>query len=102
MNDTQAQTVSQSEHTTLPQIASPISEIGANESNPILMHLEKASSFKVGTNSENQLLNLKSNVSPHVILEKPPEIRVIKVSKADIKALSQVVAEFKEQFIEMQ
>jgi hypothetical protein len=46
----------------------------------------------------NQLSNLQSNVKPHVLLEKAPEVRVLKVSKADIAALCQVITEFQEQF----
>jgi hypothetical protein len=41
--------------------------------------------------------NLRSNVKPHALLEKPPEVRVLKVSKEDIKALCQVITEFQEQ-----
>jgi hypothetical protein len=43
--------------------------------------------------------NLRSNVKPHVLLEKPPEVRLLRVSEADIKALCQVISEFQEQFV---
>jgi hypothetical protein len=43
------------------------------------------------------LPNLRSNVKPHELLEKQPEPRVLRVSKEDITALTQVIKEFQEQ-----
>lgn len=82
-----------------PMIQLPISPIGENESNPILIPSAVQSLSKNETNSASLSSNLKSNVKPHALLEKPPEVRLLKVSKADVKALCQVIAEFQEQFI---
>jgi hypothetical protein len=97
--ENQVQTVSQLEPTTRPQIQLPTSQTGEIESNQILMPSVEASQLKSVTSSASLSSNLRSNVKPHVLLEKPPEVRVLKVSKADIKALSQVIAEFQEQFV---
>lgn len=97
--ENQVQTVSQLEHTMRPQIQLPITPIGVNESNQILMSSDPLSLPKNEINFANQSSSLKSNVKPHVLLEKPPEVRVLKVSKEDVKALCQVIAEFQEQFI---
>lgn len=84
---------------TMPlQIQLPISPTGLPESNQILMPSAVESPLKSETNSVKPSLSLRSNVKPHALLEKPPEVRVLKVSKADVKALSQVIAEFQEQF----
>ena len=96
--ESQVINVSQLEHTMRPTIQLPISPIGESESNPILNHSAPLSQPKSETNSANQLSNLQSNVKPHVLLEKAPEVRVLKVSKADIAALCQVITEFQEQF----
>ena len=96
--ESQVTTVQILEHTIRPQIQLPISPIGERESNPILNHSAPLSQPKSGTNSVNQLSNLQSNVKPRVLLEKAPEVRVLKVSKADIAALCQVITEFQEQF----
>lgn len=82
-----------------PMIQLPISPIGENESNPILIPSAVQSLSKNETNSASLSSNLKSNVKPHALLEKPPEVRLLKVSKEDIKALCQVITEFQEQFI---
>ena len=92
------QNVSQLEATIRPQIQLPISPIGENESNPILIPSVEQSQLKSVTSSASLSSNLRSNVKPHALLEKPPEVRVLKVSKDDIKALCQVIAEFQEQF----
>ncbi len=89
----------QLEPTMRPMIQLPISPIGENESNPTLIPSAVQSLSKNETNSANLSSNLKSNVKPHALLEKPPEVRLLKVSKADVKALCQVIAEFQEQFI---
>jgi hypothetical protein len=89
---------SQSEHTTRPQIQLPTSQTGENELNQISIHSGQISTHKNEKNFANQSLNLKSNVKPKQLLEKPPEIRILKVSKDDIKALNQVIYEFQEQF----
>jgi hypothetical protein len=88
------------EHTMRPLIQLPITPIGENESNQILIPSGPPSQLKNETSSASQSLSLKSNVKPHVLLEKlPPEPRVLKVRKEDIAALCQVIAEFQEQFI---
>ncbi len=96
--ENQVQTVSQLEPTIRPQIQSLTTQIGETESNQILMPSVEASPLKSVISSASLSSNLQSNVKPHALLEKPPEVRVLKVSKADIKALSQVIAEFQEQF----
>jgi hypothetical protein len=89
--------VSQSERTTLPLTLSPILPIGERESNQILMPSVNHSPPKSETSSANPLLNLKSRVKPHALLERPAEPRILKVSKEDVEALGQVIAEFEEQ-----
>ena len=43
--------------------------------------------------------NLKSNAKPYEIQENlPPEPRILRVSQADLDALTQVIQEFKDQF----
>ncbi len=96
--ESQAVTVPQSEHTMRPQIQLPISPIGENELNLILNPSVQAFQPKSATSSASLSSNLRSNVKPHALLEKPPEVRILKVSKADIKALCQVINEFQEQF----
>jgi hypothetical protein len=98
MQESQVTNASQLEHTMRPTIQLPISPIGESESNPILNPSAQHSQSKSGTNSVNPLSNLQSHVKPHVLLEKAPEVRVLKVSKADIAALCQVITEFQEQF----
>lgn len=97
--ENQVQTVSQLEPTMRPLIQLPTTPTGATESNQILMPSVEPSQLKSVTSSASLSSNLKSNVKPHALLEKPPEVRVLKVSKADIKALSQVISEFQEQFV---
>ena len=92
-------TVQQLEHTMRPQIQLPISPTGESESNQILIPSVQASQLKSVTSSASLSSNLRSNAKPHALLEKPPEVRVLKVSKADVKALCQVITEFQEQFI---
>jgi hypothetical protein len=97
--ENQVQTVSQLEPTVRPQIQSLTIQTGETESNQILMPSVEQSPLKSVISSASLSSNLRSNVKPHALLEKPPEVRVLKVSKADIKALSQVIAEFQEQFV---
>lgn len=99
MQENQVTTVPQLEHTMQPLIQLPISPIGENESNQILIPSAQPSPLKSVTSSVSPSSNLKSNVKPHALLEKPPEVRLLKVSKADVKALCQVITEFQEQFI---
>ena len=96
--ENQATIVPQLEHTMRPQIQLPISPIGENESNLILNPSVQLSQLKSATSSVSLSSNLRSNVKPHALLEKPPEVRILKVSKADVKALCQVITEFQEQF----
>jgi hypothetical protein len=88
----------QLDHTMRPLIQLPISPIGENELNPTLIPSAPPSQSKRETSSASQSSNLRSNVKPHVLLEKLPEPRVLKVSKDDFKALCQVITEFTEQF----
>ncbi len=97
--ENQVVNVSQLEPTMRPLIQLPISPTGETESNQILIPSVQESQLKSVTSSASLSSNLRSNVKPHALLEKPPEVRVLKVSKADIKALSQVIAEFQEQFV---
>jgi hypothetical protein len=97
MEENQHQIQSQSEHMIQLPITLPTSQIGEIESNQILMPSEPLSQSKKEINSVSQLPSLKSHVKPHVLLEKLPEPRILKVSKDDIQALAQVIAEFQEQ-----
>ena len=97
--ENQEQTVSQLEPMMRPQIQLPITPTGVSESNQILMPSVEPLQPKSETNSANLSSNLRSNVKPHVLLEKPPEVRLLRVSEADIKALGQVILEFQEQFV---
>lgn len=90
--------VPQLEPTMRPQIQLPISPIGESESNQILIPSAQPSQSKSATSSASQSSNLRSLVKPHVLLEKVPEVRVLKVSKEDVMALCQVITEFQEQF----
>lgn len=84
--------------TQLP-IPLPTLVTGEHESNQILMPSASPSPPKSETNSANPLSSLRSNVKPQELLERlPQEPRVLRVSKDDIKALSQVIMEFQEQF----
>ena len=89
----------QLEHIMQQMIQLPTTLTGIAESNPILMPSVEPLQSKNETNSVNPSSSLRSNVKPHVLLEKPPEVRVLKVSEADIKALGQVISEFQEQFV---
>jgi hypothetical protein len=74
--------------------------IGGSESNPILMPIENLSSPNNGTPSVKPLLSLKSQVTAKELLEsRPPEPKVLKVSKEDVEALCQMINEFKDQFV---
>lgn len=95
--ENQVVTASQLEPTMRPLIQLPISPIGEKESNQALIPSDPPSQPKSGINSANLSSNLRSSVKPHALLEKPPEVRVLKVSKEDIKALCQVIMEFQEQ-----
>ncbi len=99
MQESPPQNVPPSEPMTPPPTPLPILPIGENESNQILMPSAPVSPPKNETSSAKQSSNLRSNAKPHALLEKPPEVRVLKVSSDDIKALCQVIMEFQEQFI---
>jgi hypothetical protein len=45
----------------------------------------------------NQSLNLKSNVKPHVLLEKISSPKILRIHREDFDALCQVISEFQEQ-----
>ena len=76
-----------------------ISLTGTSVSNPILMPSEPASSPAHEMPYEIPSTNLKSNVKPYEIQENlPPEPRILRVSQADLDALTQVIQEFKDQF----
>ena len=101
MEESQVEPVPPSEPMMLPQAASLTIQTGANESNPTSSDSGSPFSPRSGTNSGRALSNLRSNAKPHEILERQPvEPRILKVSDADVKALFQVITEFKEQFIE--
>jgi hypothetical protein len=93
------QTVLQLEHTMSPPTQLPTLATGERESNQILMPSEQTSQAKREINSVKPSSNLKSNVKVQEILARAPEVRILKVSKADIEALSQVISEFQEQFV---
>lgn len=99
LQENQVTTAQQLEPMTQSQIQLPILVTGLLESNQILMPSAHHSQPKKETNFVNPSSNLKSNVKPHALLEKPPELRILKVSKEDIASLCQVISEFQEQFI---
>lgn len=86
---------------TMPsQNLSTMMPIGESESNPILMPIENRSSPSNAIPSVKPLLSLKSQVTAKELLEsRPPEPKVLKVSKEDIQALCQMINEFKDQFV---
>ena len=86
----------QLEHTISQPIPLPSMIIGGNESQIVSQNLEQQSVHKNATNSVKQLPNLRSNAKAHEILENPPEPRVVKVSKHDLLALTQMLKEFTE------
>jgi hypothetical protein len=94
-------TASQLEHMLPLMTPLPAFQIGENESNQLLNPLGTLSQSKSETNFAKLSSSLKSHVKPHVLLwqSAPPEVRILRVSKEDIKQLCQVVAEFQEQFI---
>ena len=98
--ENQQQTLSQLEHTMRPPIQLPISPTGESESLQTLTYSEPHSHQQSVTNSVITSSSLKSNAKPHVIQEKlAVEPRVLRVSKTDIAAFCQVVAEFQDQFL---
>ena len=99
IRENQPAPVSPSAPMTQQLIPLPTLQTGEHESNQILIPSELPSPPKSETNSVNPLSNLRSNVKPQELLERlPQEPRVLRVSKDDIKALSQVIMEFQEQF----
>ncbi len=92
--ENQVATVQPLEYTIRPQIQLPISPIGENESNQISFPSALPFQHKNATSSASLSSNLRSNVKPHALLEKLPEPRILKVSRADVKALGQVISEF--------
>jgi hypothetical protein len=85
---------------TQQQIPLPTLETGEHELNQISIPSVNHFPHKKEINFANPSSNLRSNVKPQELLEKLPlEPRVLKVSKEDIKALSQVIMEFQEQFM---
>jgi hypothetical protein len=92
------QPVSQLEHMIPPQTESPTILTGESVSNQILIPSELVSQSKNETSFVKPSVSLLSNVKPHAILEKvPKEPRILRVSKEDVDALCQVIAEFQEQ-----
>ena len=75
-----------------------ITTTGDKESNQILSPSVLPSYHKKEINLGSPLLSLKSNVKPHVLLEKLLMPRVLRIPKEDFAALCQVVSEFQEQF----
>ena len=91
-------TASQLEHTMRPQILLPTSQTGESESNQILTPSAPLSQRRNAKSSESLSANLPSLAKPQELLERPPEVRILKVSKADLAAFCQVITEFQEQF----
>ena len=101
IQENQVEPAPPSEPLMLPQAASLTIQTGSSESNPTLSDSGSPFSPRSGISSGKALSNLRSNAKPHEILERQPvEPRILKVSDADVKALFQVITEFKEQFIE--
>jgi len=74
----------------------PIMMIGDKEFSQTLTTSENPLLYKKETNLESPLLSLKSHVKPHVLLENPPKVRVLQISKEDAAALYQVISEFQQ------
>ena len=89
------QNASQLEHIKMNPL--PTTMTGVSESNQILTSSDLLSPRKNEINSANQSLNLKSNVKPHVLLERIFEPKVLRVNKEDFSELCQVIIEFQEQ-----
>jgi len=96
--DSPASTVSTSGNTTLIRTALSTLQTGGSSSNLVLMPSDQDSSPTHETPFGTPLSSLKSHAKPLEIQESlPVEPRILRVSKEDIEALCQVVAEFKEQ-----
>jgi hypothetical protein len=100
MQESHPQDALQLEHITPQMILSPITTTGIVGLHRTWSPLDPLLYHKNETNSVSPSLSLKSNVKPHVLLEKLFEPRVLRVRKEDISALCQVISEFQEQFSE--
>ena len=89
------QNASQLEHIKMNPL--PTTMTGVSESNQILTSSDLLSPRKNEINSVNQSLNLKSNVKPHVLLEKISNPKILRIHREDFDALCQVISEFQEQ-----
>jgi hypothetical protein len=93
---THNQTQSQLDHMMQHQTVSPTLQIGENDANPISPNSDQNSPHKNETKSVKILPNLQSPAKPHEILEKPLEPKILKVSKQDIQAITQMILEYQE------
>jgi hypothetical protein len=102
MQENPARTVSVLEPM-LPTLAALTTSLtGGSGANPVLMPSAPPSPLKPETPSATALLSLKSHVKPHELLESPPmEPKVLTVHRHDLDALCQVIADFKEQFVDL-
>ncbi len=87
---------SQLDHMMLHPIVSPTLQIGENDANPISPNSDQNSPHKNEIKSVKTLPNLQSHAKPHEILEKPLEPKILKVSKQDIHAITQMILEYQE------
>ena len=83
--------VLQSEPMMKHPIPSHTMKTGLNALSPISKHSEVGFKSLNEASSVKPWTSLKSNVKPHQISEKPPEPRLLKVSKADAEMLFDVV-----------
>ncbi len=87
---------SQLDHMMLHPIVSPTLQIGENDANQISPNSDQNSPHKNEIKSVKTLPNLQSHAKPHEILEKPLEPKILKVSKQDIQAITQMILEYQE------
>lgn len=87
---------SQLEHMTQPATILHTLQIGVNDANQTLSSSEQNSPHKNEIKSVKTLPNLQSHAKPHEILEKPLEPKILKVSKQDIQAITQMILEYQE------
>lgn len=87
---------SQLEHMIQPATILPTLQIGESDANQILSSSDQNSQHKNEIKSVKTLPNLQSHAKPHEILEKPLEPKILKVSKQDIQAITQMILEYQE------
>jgi hypothetical protein len=90
------QTLSQLDHMMQQPTVSPTLQIGENDANLTSQNSDQNSPHRNVTKSVKTLPNLQSPAKPHEILEKQLEPKILKVSKQDIQAITQMILEYQE------